>query len=166
MSEEAMLYAQIISNIVAIIMVIVSWRWKGIGRFLFVLLFLWAAQFNLRTAISHPGEYLNYAPLAYSETYKTFILGFFAEHITLFVSTIAICQFIIGILIGLWGDAVSLGLIGAIIFLVAITPLGTGAGFPATLIMAYAAYLLLREKYDLSLYRQLISKMKVHHNPR
>ena len=166
MSDEAMLYAQIISNLVAIIMVIVSWRWKSVGRLLFVILFLWAGQLNFRTAIMHPGEYLNYAPLAYSEAYKTFILGFFTDHITLIVCSIAICQFIMGIIIALRGIAVSVGLIGSIIFLVAIAPLGTGAGFPATLIMAYAAYLLLREQYDLTLYSQFISKIRLRNKKR
>ncbi|HKJ34762.1 MAG TPA: hypothetical protein VKA34_23255, partial [Balneolales bacterium] len=144
----------------AIIMVIVSWKWKSIGRLLFVILFLWAAQFNLRTAISHPQEYLNYAPLAYSEQYKDFILGFFSEHITAIVGTIAIGQLLIGVSIGLRGLAVTLGLTGSIIFLVAIAPLGTGAGFPATLIMAYAAYLLIRENYELTLYQQFVLKFK------
>jgi hypothetical protein len=157
MSQETMLIAQIISNVIAIIMVIISWKWKTAGRTLFVILFLWAGQFNLRTAISHPAEYLNYAPLAYTEMYKTFILGFFSEHITAIVIMIAICQLIIGILIGLRGPAVSLGLIGAIIFLVAIAPLGTGAGFPATLIIALAAYILLRKQYQRTLYGQLVS---------
>ena len=40
-----------------------------------------------------------------------------------------------------------LGLGGAIVFLVAIVPLGIGSGFPATLIMALAAAILLRAHY-------------------
>lgn len=160
MSEGAMLIAQIVSNIIALIMVFASWRWKTTGRVLFVILFLWASQYNFRMALMHPEEYLNYAPLAYSEIYSAFIVGFFANHITEIVTTIAICQFFIGILIGLRGSFVSLGLVGAIIFLVAIAPLGTGAGFPATLIMAFAAFLLLQKRYQMTLYGHFLSRFR------
>jgi hypothetical protein len=40
-----------------------------------------------------------------------------------------------------------MGTIGATIFLLAIVPLGVGSGFPCTVIMAIALFILLR-KYD------------------
>ena len=42
-----------------------------------------------------------------------------------------------------WGRAVKLGLLGGVVFLLAITPLGPGSGFPFTLIAIVAAWLLL-----------------------
>jgi hypothetical protein len=162
MTETEMFYARIASNIVALIMVMVSWRWRGAGRWLFVLLFLWASQINLRTAVGHPEAYLDYAPLAYSRVYREFILGTFARHITPIVGAIAAGQFAIAALISLRGRAVQLGLAGAIVFLLAIVPLGIGAGFPATLIMALAAAVLLRRRYDESLWSPLRRWVQTH----
>jgi hypothetical protein len=151
MTATQMLYAQLASNIVAGVMVVVSWRYRNVGRLLFVLLFAWAAQVNLRTAVARPHVYLEYAPLAMSGLYRDFIQGFFSRHITLLVSTIAVGQAAIAVLVALPGRAPRLGLCGAVFFLVAITPLGQGAGFPATLIMAAAAGILLRGRYPRSL---------------
>ena len=152
MTETQMFYARFGSNIVALLMVFACWRWRTVGRWMFVLLFAWAAQMNLRTAITRPDVYLEYAPLAYSEAYRHFILGYFARHITAIVGTIAIGQLLIAILISLRGRAVRLGLTGAIVFLVAIIPLGIGSGFPATPIMALAAGLLLRSPCERTLW--------------
>jgi hypothetical protein len=154
-TETEMFYARIASNVVALLMVVVSWRWRNVGRLLFVLLFLWASQLNLRTAIGNPAVYLDYAPLAYSNTYRDFILGTFARHITPIVCAIAVGQFAIAALVSLRGRAVQLGLAGAIVFLLAIVPLGVGSGFPATLTMALAAAILLRRRYEDTLWASL-----------
>jgi len=50
---------------------------------------------------------------------------------------------------------VRVGLIGAIAFLTAIAPLGIGSAFPATLVMAAAAVLLLRTRYHETLWAKL-----------
>jgi hypothetical protein len=162
MTETEMFYARIVSNVVAMLMVVVSWRWRNVGRLLFVVLFLWAGQLNFRTAVSHPEVYLEYAPLAYSELYRQFILGFFARHVTPIVGTIAVGQLVIAILVSLRERAVRIGLAGAIVFLVSILPLGIGAGFPATLIMALAAGILLRHTHDHSLWSGLAASWLRH----
>jgi hypothetical protein len=162
MTETQMFYAQVGSILVATIMAVVSSRWRNAGRVLFVLLFLWAAQENLRTAVGRPEAYLEYAPLAYSELYRRFILGFFAQHITAMVSTIAIGQFLIAVCISWRGVVVQLGLVGAIVFFVAIAPLGTGSAFPATLIMALGAALLLRTQYQRTLWSMGASWLVAH----
>ena len=105
----------------ALLLLVVSLAVPTAGRLLFIALFAWAAQVNLRTALATPEVYLDYAPLASLDLYRQVIAGVFARHITAFVT------------------AVALGLAGAIAFLVAIVPLGVGSGFPATLIMAMAA---------------------------
>jgi hypothetical protein len=70
------------------------------------------------------------------------------------VALIAVGQALIGALVLLSGRSLRLGLVGAIVFLVAVAPLGTGAGFPATLILAWAAGLLLMGQ-DRPLHREL-----------
>jgi hypothetical protein len=165
MTETEMFYARIASNVVALLMVVVSWRWRNIGRLLFVLLFLWASQVNLRTAIGNPAVYLDYAPLAYSDIYRDFVLGTFARHITPIVCAIAVGQFAIAALVSLRGRAVQLGLAGAIVFLLAIVPLGIGSGFPATLTMALAAAILLRRHYEKTLWASLGWRPSLHAPP-
>lgn len=155
MTETEMFYARIGSTVVALLMAFASWRSRNVGRLLLVLLFLWAGQVNLRTAVVQPEVYLDYAPLAYSDAYRRFILGFFARHIPVIVGAIAIGQLAIAVLTSLRGRAVHLGLGGAIVFLVAIVPLGIGSGFPATLIMALAATILLRAHYTETLWSTL-----------
>jgi hypothetical protein len=143
MTEQQVFFAHWGSVVAALMLVLLCWRWRPIGRLFFVLLFLFAAQFNFRLAISRPDAYLGFAPLAYLQVYREFILGFFAQHTTAIVAAIAIGQALVGVLMLLGGRSLRLGLIGAIVFLIAVAPLGTGAGFPTTLILAWAAALLL-----------------------
>jgi hypothetical protein len=154
MTEQHLFFIQWGSVIAALVLVLVCWHWRPVGRLFFALLFLLAAQFNFRLAMTRPDDYLGFAPLAYLEVYRQFILGFFAEHTAVIVALIAVGQALIGALVLLSGRSLRLGLVGAIVFLVAVAPLGTGAGFPATLILAWAAGLLLMGQ-DRPLHREL-----------
>jgi hypothetical protein len=136
-------------------LVLMSWRWPPIGRLFFVVLFLFAAQVNMRLAFTRPEEYLGFARFAYVDWYRDFILGFFARHTTAIVAAIAVGQFCVGVLLVFGGRALRLGLIAAMVFLVAVAPLGTGAGFPTTLIMTWAAALLLRGQAVPALHKDL-----------
>lgn len=159
MTDTQVFYANVISNVVAVLMLLVAWRWRNIGRLLFVLLFLWAAQINLRTAIDTPSAYLDYARWAVAP-YRTFILGPFARHITAFVSVIAAGQLAIAILVALRGAAVRLGLLGAITFLLAIAPLGRGAAFPFSLIAGLAAGVLLWPPFPRTLVGEVRARLQ------
>jgi hypothetical protein len=120
-------------------MLVVSIDSVKAGRVLLSALFVWAAGTNLRVAITEPDAYLNYAPYAVLDAYRSFILGSFAHHITPIVGTIAFGQAGIAFLLATNGWPRRLGYAGAIVFLLAIVPLGVGAGFPATILMALAA---------------------------
>jgi hypothetical protein len=89
--------------------------------------------------LTTPADYLNYAQFAVLDVYRGFILGFFAQHITALVCTIAVGQACVAFLLATNGWLRRLGYIGAIVFLLAIVPLGVGAGFPATILMALTA---------------------------
>jgi hypothetical protein len=159
-SQLELLYGQVLANVIAVIIVFLCWRWRVAGRLSLVALFLWAGQYNLRSAFLHPEQYLAYAQLAYFARYQQFILGFFARHTTAVVATIAVGQLAVAVLIALRGWAVYLGLAGAIVSLVAIAPLGSGAAFPSTIIAACGAILLLGQIHDATLLGALVSRKK------
>ena len=144
-TETQILYAELVSTVIALIVIVATLRSVVMGRALLVMLFAWAAVANIETVLQQPMSYLDYAPMAISDVYRQFILGFFAGHVTGIVMTIAVGQALVAIMLLLGGRAERVGLIGAAVFLAAITPLGVYAGFPATLILAVAALVVLHE---------------------
>jgi hypothetical protein len=144
-TETALLYGQLGSTIVALLMLIVSVRDRRIGRKLFALLFAWAATANAWTALNSPLDYLGYGAFAISDVYRWFIFGFFGQHVTAIVLAIAIGQACIAVSLLNRGRWQRVGLGAAIVFLLAIAPLGVGAGAPATVILALGAGVLWRE---------------------
>ncbi len=111
---------------------------------MFSLLFVWACWVNYKTAHEQPGIYLDYSRKAIG-IYRDFINGWFSGHITAFVSCIAIGQGLIAVGMLLKGMWVKLACTGAIIFLVSIAPLGYYAGFPFSLTVSLAAYIIIRK---------------------
>ena len=150
------------SLIASILLLLAAFRRPNVARFLFVLLFAGACSVNWITALLTPRAYLEYAPLAAFKAYRDIILGPFADHIRLFVGAIATCQGLIalGVMLGeLWAQ---LALVGAIPFLVDIAPLGVGAAFPSTLIMAAAAGALLSPSRRIALLSPMWRNRRTH----
>ena len=145
MTETELIYGQLGSTVVALLMLVVSVRRRRAGLVLFALLFAWAAVVNARTAWLSPSDYIGYAAFAVGDLYRRFIFGFFAHHVTAIVLTIAAGQALIAAALLAGGRWPRLGLAGGITFLLAITPLGIGAGVPAPLIMALGAAALWRQ---------------------
>ena len=162
MSQLQMLYGQVLANVIAVTILFLCWKRRTAGRLSLVLLFLWAGLYNLRAAFVNPDQYRMYARLASFTWYQTFIRGFFAEHTTAVVASIALGQLTAAVLLSMRGLAVYLGLAGAIISLVAIAPLGSGSAFPSTLIAACGAILLLQYNYDITLLGELRNALKHH----
>lgn len=154
MTERSVFVANIASNVVALAILMVSWRWRRLGRVLFVLLFLWAAQLNFRLALTRPEAYLEYARWAV-DPYRRFILGPFARHTGPVVAAIAAGQLAVAVLAALAGRAVRLGLLGAVVFLLAIAPLGRGSAFPFSLIVSVAALRLMWQPFQVTLAGEL-----------
>ena len=136
----------IISNAVALLMLWAGWKNQRILRLMMFLVFAWASFTNWNEALVAPQFYLEYADLTFSPLYRHFINGWFSSHITLAVGFIATCQAIIAVSMLLKGWIFRTGAIGSIIFLLAIAPLGVGAAFPCTVIVAISTWLLLRNK--------------------
>ena len=135
----------IISNIVFLLSIAAALRKPMWTRIFFAGFFLWAAYFNSTTAIQSPEIYLTYANLNALPAYSKFINEYFSEHITMIVSTIAVGQFLIALGLILNKTWVKIACIGGIIFGLAIAPLGVGSGFPATVFMAVAFFILLKK---------------------
>jgi len=137
----------IISNIVAILQLIAATKWPRIARLSFFLLFAWAGWTNWTESQQAPQFYLEYADLTWSDWYRRFIKGWFADHIQFAVGIIATCQGLIAVSILLKGWVYKIGSVGGIIFLLSILPFGVGSGFPCTAIMATALFILLRKHH-------------------
>lgn len=144
--NQTYLWMLVASTIIAIGLVIAAIKWPRAAHWLFFFLFAWASYTNFTTSQKTPTVYLEYADMAWSEWYKDFINGWFAQHIPLAVSFVAACQALIAISMLTSGWPFKLGAWGAIIFLLAIVPLGVGSGFPSTLIAAVAMIVLLRKQ--------------------
>lgn len=145
LENQTYLIAYIISNVAALGLLYCACAWPRIGRLLFVLLFAWASWTNWSTALRTPEVYLDYANLTFLDLYQQAIHGWFSEHILLAVGTIATCQALVAVAMLLKGWIFKAGAAGAIVFLVGIAPLGVGAAFPATLIMALAMGVLMNK---------------------
>lgn len=136
--------ALVISNIVAIVILLSCWKNPRVGRILLFILFGWAGIFNWDMALSQPSGYINYADPAVLPFYKTFIRGWFSQHVLLIVGIIATGQLAIAVSMWLRGWLFKLGAIGGMLFLIGILPLGVGSGFPFPILAAFAFYLLYR----------------------
>ena len=121
------------SNLVALGLLFIAWRWSRVGQWLCALVFLWASITNATAAINQPHVYQEYAALTPFAVYKNFINGWFSAHAREMVLVIAVGQLAIAVLLMLPRPWRVLGVLGAIVFLMAIAPLGVGSAFPFSL---------------------------------
>ncbi|MEP7107405.1 MAG: hypothetical protein ABI760_05470 [Ferruginibacter sp.] len=146
LDNQLYLLMLIVSNVVAILQLIAAIKLPRVARISFFLLFAWACWINWKTSQQTPHLYLDYAGLTWSGWYRTFINGWFKDHIEPAVGFIATCQGLIAISLLLKGWMFKIGCVGAIVFLVAILPFGVGAGFPCSAILAVAIYILSKKE--------------------
>src|SRR5205085_11997602 len=96
MSTSQIIIAYIVSNLVAISFFTISLKWNHLARILFAALFILAGFKNWSIAHTNPGDYLSFSKYAVG-LYHDIIIGPFSNNITLIVSFIAVCQFLIGV---------------------------------------------------------------------
>ncbi|MFC2161213.1 hypothetical protein ACFLRW_01010 [Acidobacteriota bacterium] len=140
MDSQNVLIPYIVSHVLTFCLIFVCWKWAKIGKIIWAVIFICAGIFNAYTMTSDPQAYLMYSQWA-AGPYKAFINGVFSSNLYLFVYSIAAGQILVGILLFLKRKFFLLGIIGGIIFLIAISPLGIGAAFPSTLLMAFSLIL-------------------------
>ncbi|MBO9729680.1 MAG: hypothetical protein J7623_13670 [Chitinophaga sp.] len=143
----------IAANVISLAILMAAIFWPVIARFLLSVIFIGAAFFNAFMAIRNPELFMVYGAMTVSPIYEQFIYGAFRDNIAAIVVSISICQLATGIFIAASGAVLRLGLIAAVIFLVAIAPLGAGSAFPSTLLLAMAAIILLFKVKYLSVHR-------------
>ena len=140
----------IVSNAIALLLLgIVFWR-PFTARVILSVIFLGAAIVNGVVAIYRPQTYLNYADVAALPAYENFILGYFSHHITLIVCTIAVLQLLAGVFMTFRNVLGPIALAGAAFFLVAIAPLGAGAAFPCSILLALSCIILIFSRRGLT----------------
>jgi hypothetical protein len=154
LDNDTYLLMFIAANVIALGMLALAIYRPALGRLAFFLLFAWASWMNFKTSRQSPEVYLEYAELTWSDWYKSFINGWFARNTGTMVGIIAACQALIALSMWSRDRLFWTGAIGAVIFLLAIVPLGAGAGFPCTLILAIAMGLLIRRTGELTLWSQ------------
>lgn len=124
-----------ITHVITFSLIFICYKWPKIGKVAWGIIFILAGIYNIYTGISNPQAYLGYSQGAVS-LYQRFINGLFSSYTSLIVSLIASGQIIVGIFLLMKRTPFLLGILGGIIFLVAISPLGIGSAFPSTLLMA------------------------------
>ena len=154
--DATTLVTYLVSNTVAVILLLVAWKKPRIARVLFLLLFSWAASTNWSTVIHQPEVYLEYADLTFWAVYRRFILGWFSQHIVFVVGSIATCQALIAVAMLLKGWPLDVGIFAAIAFLLAIAPLGVGSAFPFSIIVSIALYRVYRSPSNDYLFRSIM----------
>lgn len=143
MNEGRMLAAWIVANGLTLALIIVCWQRPKIGRAAIGLGFIAAAVFNAWKVLTDPQAYvLGFGPQALFPFYENFIYGPFAKEPARFVLPIALGQLAIGLLMFAPGKWLRLGLAGGTVFLLSITPLGKGSGFPMPLLGVAALWVL------------------------
>lgn len=136
----------IVANIVALLFLAAAINLTRLARVLFVILFLAAGVFNIYTAFTKPQAYLVFGDLAILDVYRNFVHGFFSEHTRGIVVAIATGQLALAALLSTSGRLLRLGAAGAVVFFVAISPLGAGSAFPAPLLLAAAIIVMLQRE--------------------
>jgi hypothetical protein len=148
MDAKTMLIPLVVSNLVALLLLLSAWKKPKFARLLFFLLFAGGSLVNTRTALLNPQVYQVFAETAWFGFYREFITGFFAAHTTPIILAIAAGQ--LGVGLGMLGSGwfFRLGCIGGMLFLLAIAPLGLGSAFPFSLIAGAGFWLLYRRGSD------------------
>ena len=127
-------FPYVITHVITFIMILICYKWPKIGKVAWGIIFILAGIFNIFTVVKDPQAYLGYRDNAV-DFYKFFIDGVFSSFTIFIVSLIGTGQILVGIFLFRRGKLFLLGILGGIIFLVAIAPLGIGSAFPATLLM-------------------------------
>jgi hypothetical protein len=134
-------FPYVITHAVTIILIIICYKWPKIGKVAWGIIFMLAGIFNIFMVIKDPQVYLGYRDHA-AEFYKFFLDGVFNSATIFIVCLIGAGQILVGIFLLRKGKLFLMGILGGIIFLVAIAPLGIGSAFPSTLLMALSLVLL------------------------
>lgn len=141
--DPAWAIPHLVSLLLALAFAVAAVKRPMLARRLYAGLFLYATLVNAAVAFFVPHTYLGNARYALLEGYRSFILGWFSEHVGLVVGAISLGQALVAAGLIRGGAWARVALAGAIVFFLAIAPLGVASAFPASLIWAFGAAWLL-----------------------
>ena len=133
------------SNAIALALLGVAFRKPTWVRWATIVIFAWAAWTNASLSLTNPLEYQGFGEWAVLGPYRRFISGWFRDHTAWLVLPIAAGQLGIAVLLLLnsrWSRPLAAG--SAIVFLLAIAPLGVGSAFPFSLTYGLALLIMAR----------------------
>ena len=131
----------LVTHTITLSLLFICHKRPRIGKTAWGVIFVLAGVFNLIYGNVKPAAYLGYGEHALG-LYQRFIHGAFSTNTGLFISLIALGQVLVGILLFARGMPFLVGILGGILFLLAIAPLGIGSAFPSTLLMALCLIIL------------------------
>jgi hypothetical protein len=130
-----------VTHAAALLLIFICFKWPKIGKVAWGIIFILAGIFNIFTVIRDPDAYLTYSEHAL-EFYKFFIDGVFSSFTIFVVSLIGAGQILVGYFLLRKERLFLFGILGGILFFIAIAPLGIGSAFPSTLLMAFSMIVL------------------------
>ena len=146
MNYQEYMLPVIVANLLSIIIMLSCFQIPRIMRAIMGIIFIAAGVINLINIYNDPGVYVEGFGPAAIDLYKEIIYGPFSKQPGIYVGMIAIGQIVVGALLWLKKFWYYLGAFGGFVFFVAITPLGAGAAFPATVFLAIGMLSLLFRK--------------------
>ncbi len=152
MNYEQFMLPVIIANLLAIVVMLLSYNFPRFMRLIWGLIFIAAGIVNLITVVNAPGIYVDTFGTAAMDFYKDIIYGPFSKHPGVYVAAISGGQVLVGALIWSRGFWYYLGLIGGFVFLLAIAPLGAGSAFPSTVFLAIGLIFMMRKRRRKSIF--------------
>ena len=132
----------LITHVLTFLLIFICYKWPKIGKVVWAVIFIAAGLFNIYSVISDPQQYVTTYGQHAIPLYQKFIFSLFSTNTILFVAMIAAGQILVGLFLFMKKMPLKLGVLGGILFLVAISPLGVGAAFPSTLLMAFSLVLM------------------------
>ncbi|MEO9870603.1 hypothetical protein [Ekhidna sp.] len=138
-----MFFQLIISNVIALALLFVCWKYPRYGRYAYGVIFLIAGVVNIMTTWAGPSVYLQYRNHVILKVYRAFIDGYFEQHIQEIILVIAIGQFLLALGFFYGSFLLKPAIIGGIVFSIALIPLGIGAALPLPIIMGFSLWVLL-----------------------
>jgi hypothetical protein len=144
--ERKFALLHLLSLLVALGFLLAAMRRPRLARKLYAGLFAYAALVNSLVCWRAPQSYVDNAQYALLQLYRTFILGWFAQHVRPVIGLIAALQALIALGLLEGGRAARAGLLGATLFFLGIAPLGVGSAFPSSLIWAWGALWLMFDR--------------------
>lgn len=133
-------------NILALIALVVCLEKPLLARLVYSLFFGMASVLQAYVAFFQPDAYLELAKYTLLPIYKSFMLGWFAQHTQVFILGVATLQ--LWVALSIWGKGwvFRCGVVAGILLLALLLPMGLGAAFPAPLNLAIGLRLLMSRR--------------------